>query len=511
MTAAISGTVKSGQGDHRDCPNGACQDSQIYSGDPINTRTGAFDYSVGLLSIGTLAGPLVLELAYSSAAIQTFTTTLGYGWTHNHDTRLIFPGDPGGEAGFVIFKAHGVGRYRFVDNLDGTFTPYASVLASLVENGDGSYTVVNSSQATYDFEDDGRLLAWSDPNGNTFTYTYSGGLLSRVADPSGQRYLDFAYDPGVAGRLTTVTDHSSRQVSLAYDGSTGDLTGITDAGSQTWTYAYSGGTHLLTEALDPDSQTLVRTEYDGQGRAWRQYDGRDELVLELTYNADGTTTATDALGHTTSYAHDPRNTYVSGSNAQSGETDKNYDTNFRPTTVTDERGHATNLRWNSSGANLTVLVDAALNRTDLGYDSFNNLTATIDPRQYLTTYEYNGTLLTASTDALNATTLYSYTAEGLLEAMTDPLGRTTTYTYDGFGQLQTMTDEENRTTAYTYDAVGRLESVTGPDGRANWTCYDAAGRVRRTVANASGDGATPQTDPCDAANYVPSGNSELTG
>ncbi|MEW6568268.1 MAG: hypothetical protein AB1449_08915, partial [Chloroflexota bacterium] len=67
-----------------------------------------------------------------------------------------------------------------------------------------------------------------------------------------------------------------------------------------------------------------------------------------------------------------------------------------------------------------------------------------------------------------------------------------------------MTDALGHTTQYAYDALGRLQRTTDPLGHVSWTCYDAAGRVVRTVANATGDGGTPQTDPCNAAQYLPS-------
>ena len=119
--------------------------------------------------------------------------------------------------------------------------------------------------------------------------------------------------------------------------------------------------------------------------------------------------------------------------------------------------------------------------------------------------------MTASTDALEHTTLYTYTTAadapqppGLLKSTRSPLGLETAYTYDPYGQRLTATDAAQNTTSYTYDDLGRMETVTDPQGRTNWTCYDPAGRVTRTVANASGDGGTPATDPCDVVNYQPS-------
>jgi hypothetical protein len=70
-------------------------------GDPINAQTGNFSYSYVDLQLGTSAGPLQFQRAYASTATGLYTDTLGYGWSHNQDIRLLRPGDPGGQAGGI--------------------------------------------------------------------------------------------------------------------------------------------------------------------------------------------------------------------------------------------------------------------------------------------------------------------------------------------------------------------------------------------------------------------------
>ena len=292
--------TKSGQGDRRECPLSSARDSQGYAGDPINTRTGGFDYSLADLSIPTAAGPLLFQRSYSSLATDLYTTTLGYGWTHNQDIRLIFPDDPGGEEGIVWFKAHTANQYRF--DIEGEdFVPYPGVLASLTGDETNGYTLVDESQDEYDFYGDGKLHTWSDPLDHTFTYTYTNGLLSRVADPSGGRYLDFDY---TQGQLDVVSDHAGRQVSFDY--TNGNLTSFTDVMGQEWTYTYTDPNypHHLTEVIDPRPETTLRVEYDLQGRALRQYDGVDQQVVGMTYNPDGVTLIEDGNGNTITHTYD---------------------------------------------------------------------------------------------------------------------------------------------------------------------------------------------------------------
>jgi len=508
--------ISDGIADPRECPNTTTENE----GRSVNSRSGALDYAVGDISIDTLAGPLVFQRTYSSVTIAEFTTLLGYGWTHNHDTRLIFPGDPGGVDGEVLFKAHSANEYEFIDNGDGTYSPTPGLTASLLRNAGPpvTYTLTDQYQRTYEFSADGKIKQWRDAQDHGFSYAYDGnGRLDRVSDESGSLYLQLHYD--AQGRIDTVTDHASRQVGYGYDAA-GDLTTVTDVLQKPWTYTYEN--HLLTRITDPGLRTLSRIVYD-QGRAKTEYDGLDQIIVDLTYNADGTTTVVDALGNSQTHTYDGRNTIRIEQDDLGGTVEHTYDFNLRPSTVTDENSNETQLVWSEDGANLEQVVDPLLNSTTLEYDSLNNLRQVTDARENVTVYTYNETdpdparrtLLLSADGPLPGVvdrTTYTYTTAadapqppGLLKTITDPLGHITSFTYDALGRRLTSTAPGDRTTHYTYDSVGRLEIVEDPLNRKDWTCFDAAGRVIRSVQNASGDGGTPQTDPCDSVTYQPSG------
>ncbi len=659
-------SLADGFGDDRECQWLNAIQAQGSAGDPINTSTGGLDYSVEDLGVTTSAGMLVFQRSYSSALIRP--TTLGYGWYHNHDVRLLLPGDPYAQQGVVWFKAHSANQYAFLDNGDGTYTATSGVLAMLSRDAGPpvTYTILTETQQTYSFDATGKLVTWSDPQGHSWTYSYDGnGLLDRVTDDTGLRYLDFEYNS--QGQLTSVADQTGRNVSFSYSPA-GDLHTVTDVLGQTWSYDYDAG-HRLTAVTDPLGAVLLRTEYEdvpppmvdfyaftittyagGDGahtmtiedggstlhlvgnswkkisfpytvtpntvlefdfrsgaqgdihaigldtddyysaertfrlygtenwginhfnnyssyapawhhyripigrymagsvvymffsndhdvptptaesyfsnirvydesRAVRQYNGEDELIVEITYNSDGSARLVDGLGNDTIHGYDGRNSLTNTTNDLGNASTREYNGHFRPTLITDENGNTTQLAWSADGANLTQVIDPAGNQVDLTYDSLNNLRQVTDARGYTTTYTYNETdpdptrrtLLLSVEDALSSTTTYTYTTAadypqppGLLKTTTDPLGRTIQFTYNPFGQRISMTDALGHTTQYAYDALGRLQRTTDPMGHVTWTCYDAAGRVIRTVANATGDGGTPQTDPCNASQYVPS-------
>ncbi len=514
--------------------------TQVRDGGPINTRTGGVDYSATDLSFPTSAGTLAFRHWYASTATETYTGTLGYGWTHNLDTRLYLPGHPPagvqipeypeqiegvlGIRGIVWLKTHSTNLYMFYANLDGSFTPYPGVGGTLYQQSDG-YVYTDDGQNVYTFDDQGLLSQWTDAQGHALHYSYtSAGLLERVSDDTGVRYLELHYNP--VGQIVMVNDHAERQVSFDYSPATGDLVSAVDVLGQTWTYEYDPAhPHLLATVRDPRGYIVEHNEYDSQGRVVEQTNGEGETVVALDYTDSGNfravtggmtvnsvqTTVADGVGNSETHYYDIRNTLSRQTDGISAGS-RSYDWNFRPDALTDAYNHTTSLAWSEDGANLLNVTDAEGNQTSMVYDDLDNLILSTDALGHTTTYAYSGTLLTRITDSLGASAIYTYTSvadwpqpAGLLKAVRDPSGRVTQYGYDRFGQRVAVTDTLGLTTHYFYDELGRLVTVTDPLGRANWMCYNAAGRTIRSVANASGDGLKPQTDPCDAEHYIPTG------
>ena len=290
-----------------ECPSIALNGTQDVVAKPINTRTGGLSFQATDFAFPTAAGPLTFDRWYASPTTTDYTELLGPGWTHSLDLRLILPTDPLGEAGVIQLKLHSSNRIDFLEAGDGAYEPYPGVCGDLrlLDDGFGGYLFTDDAQNAYRFDAQGRILSASDPQGNALVYTYNAdGRLDRVSDESGDRYLQFTYD--AQGRIDAVSDHTNRRVGYAYDDA-GDLTEVTDVLDQVWTYVYDEA-HRLTEAHDPRRAIIERTEYDTQGRAVRQYNGEGERVVELSYNPDGTTTITDALGHVRTDEYDERGT-----------------------------------------------------------------------------------------------------------------------------------------------------------------------------------------------------------
>jgi len=356
--------------------------SQRNCGDPINPRTGSFSFVLPDLSFPTLAGDLIYQRNYSSS-LSNQKTTHGYGWTNNHEAGLIFPGDPNGMNGCILFQSPLGNRYIFNIEADGTYTPGAGVIANLVQ-ASGTYVVTTSQKEGFTFDSSGRLISRFDALGHTFTYSYNNlGQLETISADGGMHTITLNYD--TEGRVASVFDHAGRQASYAYNAA-GNLVSYVDTLGQTWTYQYDS-LNRLTQMIAPDQETLVINQYDAFGRVTQQHDGEGNLIVGITYNGnDRTSTVSDGLGLTTTYQSDIRGVNTGVMNPLGNSQASASDANFRQTSVIDEAGRATALAWSADGNNLTRVTDAAGHKTDISYNGQNKPTAIVDAQNHLTTF-----------------------------------------------------------------------------------------------------------------------------
>jgi RHS repeat-associated protein len=474
----------------KECEINSIKDSVEIDGNSVNVYTGGFDIAGPEISTQTLAGELDFGPSYTSLTANT-TNQLGYGWTHNLDTKLIFPTDSGGEPGVVKFKAHSANLFRFNIKQDGTFGATEGVLAALTMS-DGppvTYTLVDVGQNTYHFNAAGKLVDITDNKGQQKNYVYdASNRLERVEGPGGTRSLNFTYD--ASNRIQSVTDHSARSMAFAYDAD-GDLVSITDVLGQEWNYIYDSS-HRMLQEINPDESNIFINDYDAQNRVTHQYDGLGNLVAEFIYG-ENMTEVFDRSDDSKTYHFDPRTGAVNEIEDEVGTSvTKTYAENFRPLSISTEGGGTTQLTWSANGGNLLSSLDAEGGQVNFSYDAANNLTSMVDAKGYLTTFTYQDNLPVSITDALDNTTTYTYTAEGLVETETDALGHTTTYAYDQYGQLISSTNDLGLSTTYGYDELGRRITTTDPLGRVTWNEYDAAGRLTRVIRNF--DATRPQND-----------------
>ena len=494
-------------------PNESERGTTCYVLEPVNCATGTLADQFTDFSIPGRGIALSLARTYSSAAASN-DGPFGFGWTDGYDMSLSTD-----QYGDVTIAQEDGSTVTFAPSPSGGFIAPERVLASLVQNPDGSYTFTrDASEDSFTFNASGQLTSETDLNGYTTKLAYAGGNLSTVTDPAG-RTVRFGYS---GSHVTSVTDPMGRKWAYGYDGG-GNLTSVTDPVGRTWSFTYDSG-HFLLTVTDPRGgvttskynaagQVISQTDPDGNTTTW-SYSGDPTSV------AGGTTTMTDPAGNVTVYDYTTLElmsvTTAAGTSA-AATTNYTYDpASLGISSVTDPNGNVTTNTYDSSG-NLLSTTDPLGNTTSYSYNSLNEVVTKTSPFGETTTYTYDGTGNRLSvTDAMGNATSYAYADAAHpadVTSVTNPDGDVTTYTYDADGNVASASTTPSAsvtdTTAYAYDADGERTCQASPDAtRAGVSCpaagsppaadttatsYDADGEVT-SVTSPDGQTASYQYD-----------------
>ena len=399
---------------------------------------------------------------------------LGYGWTDSYDWLLTV----GGSGQVTVRQANG-SQTLFAPS-GSTYVAASRVLATLVHNGDGTWTYTVRGTQIYTFNSSGKLTKITDLNGYHTNLAYDGsGRLSTITDPGG-RVVTLNYD--ASNRIHTMTDTLPQTVTYNYDGA-GNLQTVVDLDGRTWTYGYDTS-HRLTTDQDPRLHTTT-TNYDPtSGLVSWQSDRRGKKTT-LTY-----TPATPGGYTTTLVAHPKGNqdlyVYYQGLNVKTtygygSPLAVTWTYTYDPATLAltqtvDPNGHTSSATYDAAGNKLTS-TDGNGHTTTWTYNGFNEPLTMQDALGVTTTYGYDasGNLKTTSTPLVGSMPLVNQVATnvygdsghpGDVTTVTDPDGKNTVNTYDTYGDALSTTDPTGLKTSYTYNLVGwKLTEVT-PAGNA---------------------------------------------
>ena len=342
----------------------------------------------------------------------------------------------------------------------------------LRETGRAHYFVQTGQTWVGDPGVPGRLLSISTRTGFRQSLSYDAAdQLTRVTGPFG-RTLTFGYDAD--GQLATMTDPAGNVYAYAYNGN-GNLASVTlpdetpniPDDNPTRHYHYDDPVHpdALTGITDENGVLYVTWTYDADGRVTSnsRTGGADSVTLTYDDNAH-TTTLTDALGAVRTYSFETirdriQVSAVSGAPCTSGcrnaFMDYTYDANGYPASRTDHNGYQTTFVYDARGLE-TSRAEAV---------------GTPEERTITTRW---------------------HAAFRLPELITAP-GKTTAFTYDAQGRLLTLTETDTltgrlRTTTHSYNAEGLLDTRDGPRTDVSDLTtfrYDAQGN-RTEISNALG-------------------------
>ena len=293
-------------------------------------------------------------------------------------------------------------------------------------------TGIAAARATFDaYDANGRLLRWTQPEGNVFANEYFGasaatpttaGFLAAATAGAGVLDLRTAFDVNEAGQVVAVTDplgHTSR--------------------------------------LDLDACGLVRRltlPLPGYQVACG-YDGNQQIVSRQTtiIDADGSVAA--GSPEVAAFAYNEAMSVVQTSFGDSSQ--------------------------------------APLRRSQRVYDTSNRLTWLVRPRGNSISYQYNErSQLSRVTEGFctpeAAATAYGYDLDGLCVAVTSPRGQQTTTTLDAFGRPARITDPLGNLRRTDYDKLNNAtvtrsfaaqEASAYPLLRHTEYAYDERGQLIR--------------------------------
>jgi YD repeat-containing protein len=478
---------------------------------PIHSASGnKFQRETDLISGGLF--PLQIERYYNSNhTLENAPVPLGVGWSHTYQRSIVaYPSVSGGGIdSAVVYRADGkMQKFSLVGTVWTTDADTVERLQWQSSNaGATGWTYITRDDETETYDAQGRLSTITNRTGLTQTLSYLDSTgrprdnVQKVTGPDG-RILTFAYNS--AGQIASVTDNLGKVYGYTYD-STGNLSSVqypdSSGSPKTRTYLYNeagqnGGVaqaHALTGIVDENGNRYASWAYDGSGRGTLSvhgaYSGGTANRTSIAFNADGTTTVTDALAKSRTFGFTAqlgvaRSTLLDTPCDYCGQsaTTQSFDANGNVAAATDFNGSVTTYNYDLTRNLETSRVEASgttqARTITTSWHATYRLPLQIAEPKVLTTYAYDatGNLLSKTIQATSDAT----GAQGLSPTLVGT-ARTWNYTYNTLGQVLTATgprtDIMDKTT-YTYDASSNLSTITNAAGQVTTLSnYDANGRV----------------------------------
>ncbi|WP_437659352.1 RHS repeat-associated core domain-containing protein [Sorangium sp. So ce1182] len=352
---------------------------------------------------------------------------------------------------------------------------------------------------SYRYDTRGRLVAATDADGNTSSYSYDDdNLLTAYERPNGLTFF-FRYD---AERRCVETwgEHPGRpDPSLADDAPVRLADGTPARGVHHVTVEYfpDGGSQAA------DSLTTFRYDGNAHGKVERAVMGG--AVFSRSYDDNGHLVAfTDALGATTRWKRDSRGRIVEETDPLGAVTriERTIDGVIRRVVdpegaemtvqrtadgffIHDPLGAVFQVRYDARGLlKETIAPDGS--QTTFIYDTAGNLIEQRSASGAVARYDWDGLgRCIGVRDAGGAYTAFRYSAAGRLLTVKEADGSVTHYEYDANGNVTGVSDGRGRT-SLIYGGLDRLSDVILPDGSRVAFRYDREGRLS-LVRNAQGE------------------------
>ncbi len=476
-------------------------ESLVASG--VDLGAGAFVFETRLMTVHGLQD-VTFDIASNSLLTAT-SGTLGRGWGHPYEARLV-------ELGVSPFRPVGLAEVYWDANRKNVFQDsgngedYESLDASsrydqLRKNSNGTWRLTLRDGTVYEFDSDGRLTSIANKVRQKLQLSYEDDRLDKVTEPvSGQELRLFYRRDRSEDLLQHIQDAADRIVYFDYDNSN-RLTEIREP-------AALGPVHPSAIPLvvleipdnDPAGLSLSISGPDDPGQVGLvmfaslpiSHPDPSELVVRLTSPAGtqlnirtskstpGWNLSNVVFDHFDGQQQDGIwNIRIVDSVPGNAGSLASYGMRFTGPAYT------TRLTYNPASQIVRVTApDGGVVLTNT-YDpqgrivSQDDGVATNQPARFAYENRPSGGVITTYTNRTGAEQVYEHDSDLNLVSYTDALGQTDTFEYDQDGNRIRMTDALNRVTRFVYDMAGNLTRVVDPLGNATAYAYDSRNNLTR--------------------------------
>ena len=272
--------------------------------------------------------------------------------------------------------------------------------------------------------------------------------------PAGSRKTSTQWHPD--WRLASRVAEPGRITTSVYNGQPDPFAGGALASCAPSTATLQDGKPIAVLCREVQQAT---TDVDGsQGFSAQAQAGVAVREQRWSYNQLGQMlSATDPLGHTTTFAYYGDTAFTGSNPTAVGHTAGDLSTETNPA------GHVT--RYTA-------------------YNKTGQVLQSVDPNGVVTTHQYDARQRLISTSTGGQTTTLAYWPTGLLQSMTRPDGSSLSYGYDDAHRLIQVSDNLGNSVSYTLDNAGNriAEAVRDPSltlRRSLGRSVDALGRVQQ--------------------------------
>ncbi|MDH0336616.1 DUF6531 domain-containing protein, partial [Metapseudomonas otitidis] len=284
-------------------------------------------------------------------SINGFTLKRSYNsstgtWKHGYSSHLLIEG-------WKVTLIESDGRIVNFERSEDTATNTIEPAISLTKQQD-NWVYTSSDNFKQIFDASGRLIQQQSPDLTTLHFTYAENSIIIETEHSGRFVLktDTAQQP---------LQLETPGLSITYEYSNGRLIKVirSDAPNTPRIYHYEDqhNANLLTGITDERGIRYATWTYDDQGRAISSEHAGGAEKVTVAYNADSSSTVTNALGKRTTYRFQTiqgirRITAIEGepsANCPNSNATFTYDDRGLVKTRTDNKGHVTTFDYNDRG------------------------------------------------------------------------------------------------------------------------------------------------------------------